>query len=128
MSRFKTFINFNQRQADHTTQILDQVGVSVAVYRQQDADDDAPVGFSVERPSHTFLKNILVYLQPKRGNASQEIVSDAGRGSQVNYLGITEDRDVRVNDQWKVKGITYTVTYIDPSAIGKTEVTLERKI
>ncbi len=124
MSRFTTFTDFKNQQADDTTEILDQIGISVSVYRQQ-SPAGVP-GFTTELPAHTFYKNILAAMQ-SRGNP-RELSSDGGRGSEVSYIAITSDNDIRIGDVWKVKGIEYDVKFFDPTNVGKIEVELEVKI
>ena len=124
--RFKSYVNFNDEQYKDTSHILDEVGISVQQYRQQ--SETGEPGFDTELPDHTFLRKILVYLQPVRGRSTNEVRSDVARGSNAEFQGITQEKDIKVGDQLRYKGETYEVTTIDPTAVGKTEMRLNRKI
>lgn len=127
MSRIKTFIQFQDRQAEDVTEILDQVGISVSVYRSSGNTSNA--GFQAEIASPSFLKNILVYLNPVRNNVfSGRVTSDAGKGSEIAYIGITSDTDVRIDDIWKLKGEEYVVESVDNASTGKTEARIVKKV
>lgn len=124
--RFKSFVNFKDEQYKDTSYILDGVGVSVSVYRQQSPSGEP--GIDTEIPSHTFYKKILVYLQPMRSRGTNKVRSDVARGANAEYQGITQDKDVLMGDQWRFKGDIYEVMFKDETATGKTEVRLNRKI
>lgn len=125
MSRIKTFIDFSNQQVNDVVSILDDVGESVSVYESQRFDGNP--GFDAEMPEPTFLKNILAYIQPERGSAVEK-KSDVGSGTQLRYIGITMDTDVRMGQIWKSRGKEYHVVRIDDSASGKTEVGLVRNV
>lgn len=127
MSRIKTFVQFNDRQTEDTNEILDQVGITVSVFRTPVGTGST--GFSSEVGTPTLLRNILVYLHPTRSGAhSNRVSSDAGKGSEISYIGITGDKDVRVDDIWKHKGEEYVVESVDNSSVGKMEARLVKKV
>lgn len=133
MSRLTTFIDFNNKQTDHVTKILDMVGVSAQLYRPPTVDytdlEEGEVAYGVDKelPNATFVKSFLLYLNPKRGSSTREINTDAAHGTETLEIGITQEREIRVGDIIKVKGIERVVRYVDSSYQSKIEIHMERK-
>lgn len=123
-SRTTVLVDFNNGQASDVAELLEQVGVSVQVYRSVVSTEDK-VGFGTEVPASSFIGNILAHIEATR--QTREVSSEAGKGTEMKFIGITGENDVRVNDIWKLKRVEYRIVSVDSSSLGKTEVSLEVK-
>lgn len=54
------------------------------------------------------------------------IPGQAGEATEVLYVGVTEDKDVRMNDEWRLRGSRYKVDSINTINGPTTEVILRR--
>lgn len=124
MSRARDFSRYEQGFTTDSTYLLNELGETITVLRNIDTDG-ARVGFTREVNSATQYKNILAYIKPARGGSSAQGFGQNVQVSQVDYIGITQNPDVKIGDIWLQRGRRFFVKSINPSAIGHVEAHLE---
>jgi len=124
MSRIKDFMKFDDGQFDDVDNILSQSGKTCDVYR---ASYSGTPGFGNEVEGESRVKRIIVHIARKSG-IERTNVEGGIKSNKVNFVGLTNDDDVRIGDIWLIESKRYRVYDVDIGSKGKTEVNLELQV
>jgi hypothetical protein len=123
-SRIKNFIDQDRNTRDDMSFIVDDNPTQVDVYRIPTTGTG--VGFANEVGNYTLIKKLVCRLDLQQGTGYSRVSSDGIKGTAYDYVAITFDTDVQMNDKWYFNGEYYLVSAINESKKGYIEVLLKQ--
>lgn len=125
MSRIFQWIDRPRQQREDMAQIIDDLKVSVDVYR---VPDSAPigVGFTEDVPDLQFHTTLTVAITKQAGGQHSRVSSDGVDGVRYDLVATSLDHDIRKDDVWEIQGRRYEIVSVDDEDEIRTEVTLRR--
>lgn len=121
MSRFNNFVDFLPQRHDDFAETLADNGVTGNLYRRA-IPNSGNIGFNVEVGGYEFVKRVemLFNIQSSRKATNSEI----GSIMKNEYVCLTKDRDIRIDDRIEVNERPYIVREVDTSDTAVTRFVL----
>jgi hypothetical protein len=123
MTRFRDFTQFTEKQYDDVHNAIEVDGVTADLYRfDYDVDDPA---ITTEIGSEARVRRIVGHLAQRQGGVKR-VGAEGMKITKIEYIFLTTDEDIRIDDVLRIAGKKYTITQVDRNNF-RTEVLMERK-